>query len=138
MCANAAVCTNSSTVDLSLSALLVLKKMEHLLTMRLSTVEYKYMKTQPKQYRTTAAVKIGVSRQVVIPKRIHDQLGLEPGDYLEVELDGDRVVLTPKALIEKRLAEGLDDIRKGRIRGPFQSVPALVRSLRKSGKARTS
>ncbi|HLX00001.1 MAG TPA: AbrB/MazE/SpoVT family DNA-binding domain-containing protein [Candidatus Acidoferrales bacterium] len=96
------------------------------------------MKTQTRAYRSTLAVKIGVSRQVVIPKRIHDQLGLEPGDYLEVELDGDRVVLTPKALIEKRLAEGLDDVRKGHVRGPFKSVPALIRSLRKVRKARSS
>jgi AbrB family looped-hinge helix DNA binding protein len=95
------------------------------------------MKTQSKEFRSVA-VKIGVSRQVVIPKRIHDQLRLEPGDYLDVELKGDRVILTPKALIEKRLAEGLDDIRKGRIRGPFPSVPALVRSLRKGSKSRTS
>ncbi|HXQ97006.1 MAG TPA: AbrB/MazE/SpoVT family DNA-binding domain-containing protein [Candidatus Limnocylindrales bacterium] len=96
------------------------------------------MKTQTRIYRPTLAVKIGVSRQVVIPKRIHDQLGLEPGDYLEVELDGDRVVLTPKALIEKRLAEGLDDVRKGNVRGPFKSVPALIRSLRRVRRARTS
>jgi hypothetical protein len=46
-------------------------------------------------------------------------------------LEGDRVVLTPKALIEKRLAEGLEDIREGRVHGPFRSVPALIRSLRK-------
>jgi AbrB family looped-hinge helix DNA binding protein len=96
------------------------------------------MKTQPRERRSTAAVKIGVSRQVVIPKKIHDQLGLEPGDYLEVELEGDRVILTPKALIEKRLAESLDDIRKGRVRGPFRSMPALVRSLRKARNNRTS
>jgi AbrB family looped-hinge helix DNA binding protein len=96
------------------------------------------MKTQTRAYRSTLAVKIGVSRQVVIPKRIHDQLGLEPGDYLEVELDGYRVVLTPKALIEKRLAEGLDDVRNGHVRGPFKSVPALIRSLRKVRKARSS
>jgi AbrB family looped-hinge helix DNA binding protein len=96
------------------------------------------MKTQQRERRSTAAVKIGVSRQVVIPKKIHDQLGLEPGDYLEVELEGDRVILTPKALIEKRLAESLDDIRKGRVRGPFRSMPALVRSLRKARNNRTS
>ncbi len=35
----------------------------------------------------------------------------------------------PKALVEKRLAEGLEDIRKGRVDGPFRSVPALIRSL---------
>jgi AbrB family looped-hinge helix DNA binding protein len=96
------------------------------------------MKQQTRKTRLTAVVKIGVSRQVAIPKRIHDQLGLEPGDYLEMQLEGDRVVLTPKALIEKRLAEGLEDIQKGRVRGPFRSVPAMVRSLRKTRKTRIS
>ena len=96
------------------------------------------MKTQSKTNRATAVVKIGVSRQVSIPKRIHDQLGLEPGDYLEVALEGDRVILTPKALIEKRLAEGLDDIRNGRVSGPFRSASALVRSLRKVRKSKIS
>jgi AbrB family looped-hinge helix DNA binding protein len=97
---------------------------------------YEYVKIQPKEYRSSVAVKIGVSRQVVIPKRIHDQLGLEPGNYLEVELEGDRVIMTPKALTEKRLAEGLNDMRKDRVRGPFRSVRALVRSLPKATKTR--
>ena len=96
------------------------------------------MNTQSKKNRSAVVVKIGVSRQVAIPKRIHDQLGLEPGDYLEVELDGHRVILTPQALIEKRLAEGLEDIRKGRVHGPFRSVSALVRALRKSRKTKIS
>jgi AbrB family looped-hinge helix DNA binding protein len=85
-----------------------------------------------------AAVKIGITRQVVIPKKLHDQLGLEPGDYLEVELEGDHLVLTPKALVEKRLIEGLDDIRKGRVHGPFRSVSALTRSLAGAKKTKTS
>ena len=89
------------------------------------------MKTQSARKLSAVAVKIGVSRQVVIPKKIHDHLGLEPGDYLEVELEGDRMVLTPKALVEKRLAESLQDIEKGRVRGPFRTASALVRSLRK-------
>ena len=79
-------------------------------------------------------VKIGVSRQVVIPKKIHDKLGLHPGDYLEVELQNHQVVLTPKALIEKRLAEGLEDIKKGRVYGPFRSVKAMLRSLHQESK----
>ncbi len=101
-------------------------------------VKYEYMKTQSKPSRFTAAVKIGVSRQVVIPKRIHDELGLTPGDYLEVEREGDRLILTPKALVEKRLAEGLEDMRKGRVHGPFSSVPKLLRSLRGAKKPKTS
>jgi len=76
------------------------------------------------------AVKIGVSRQVVIPKKIHDELGLHPGDYLEVGVQGHQVVLTPKTLVEKRLAEGLEDIKKGRVIGPFKARREAVRALR--------
>ena len=96
------------------------------------------MKIQPKSNRSVVVVKIGVSRQVAIPKKLHDQLGLEPGDYLQIELEGDRLVLTPKALIEKRLAEGLEDIREGRVHGPFRSASALLRSLHRTKKIKGS
>ena len=75
------------------------------------------------------AVKIGISRQVVIPKKIYDKLGLTPGDYLEADLQGDRLILTPKALIEKRLAEAIGDIKEGRLYGPFSSTDEMIRSL---------
>lgn len=85
-----------------------------------------------------AAVKIGVSRQVVIPKKIHDELGLAPGDYLEVEVEKGKVVLTPKTLVNKEvergIQEGLRDVREGRVYGPFSSAKALVRSLHKEAK----
>jgi len=96
------------------------------------------MKIQSRARRAAVIVKIGVSRQVAIPKKLHDELGLAPGDYLQVELEGDRLILTPKALVEKRLAEGLDNIRKGRVHGPFRSVPALLRSLRRTKKSKSS
>ena len=51
---------------------------------------------------------------IAIPKKLHEKLGLVPGDYLEVEREDDRLVLTPKMLVEKRLAEGLKDIKEGR------------------------
>lgn len=88
------------------------------------------------------AVKVGVSRQVVIPKKVHDELGLSPGDYLEVQLRDKRLILTPKALvdkdakmvIEKRLAESIEDIRKGRVYGPFASAKAVIRSLHREAR----
>ncbi len=82
------------------------------------------------------AVKIGVSRQVAIPKKLHDQLGLAPGDYLEIEVRDNRLILTPKTLIEKRLAEGLDDLKRGRTYGPFPSASALIRSLHHEARPR--
>jgi AbrB family looped-hinge helix DNA binding protein len=94
------------------------------------------MKIQTRRTVSSTIVKIGVSRQVAIPKKLHDQLGLSPGDYMQIELEGDRLILTPKALIEKRLAEGLEDIRQGRVHGPFKSVPALLRSLHRTKKTK--
>ena len=47
------------------------------------------------------AVKIGVSRQIVIPKKAYDALGLAAGDYLEVAVERDALVMTPKTLIDK-------------------------------------
>jgi hypothetical protein len=52
--------------------------------------------------------------------------------------DADCMTRTPKSLIEKRLAEGLDDIRQGRVHGPFQSARALVRSLHWTKKSKSS
>ena len=40
-------------------------------------------------------------------------------------------------LIERRLTEGLDDVRRGRVHGPFSSGQALVRSLRQGARTRT-
>ena len=87
-----------------------------------------------------AAVKVGVSRQVVIPKKIHDKLGLAPGDYLELEVERGKVVMTPKTLVgkqlEKRLAEGLEDFRAGRAHGPFGSAKEAIRYLHTEARRR--
>ena len=87
--------------------------------------------------------KIGQRRQVVIPKEIFDALGLRTGDFVEVQKVKGTVVITPKKLvdadevltpeqraqIDARLAEGLRDIKQGRVYGPFESVDAMVQSL---------
>ena len=52
--------------------------------------------------------------------------------------EGDSLIRTANSLIKKRLAEGLDDVRKGRVHGPFRSVPALLRSLHRTKKTRSS
>ena len=96
------------------------------------------IETQPKEAGSLSSiVKIGTSRQVIIPKKIHDRLGLEPGDYLAVELRDDKVILTPKALVEKRLAQALGEIEHGRVHGPFRSASEMVRSLRRGKKPST-
>ncbi len=75
-------------------------------------------------------VKIGTSRQIVIPKKLHDKLGLAPGNYLQVELRGHQLILTPKEFIDKRLAEGLKDIATGKVLGPFDTAGEALQALK--------
>jgi AbrB family looped-hinge helix DNA binding protein len=87
--------------------------------------------------------KLGQRRQVVIPKQIWDELGLEIGNYVEVQRVKGTVVITPKKLVDRDaeltpeqkavidagIAEGLEDMRQGRIYGPFDSIDAMLHSL---------
>jgi hypothetical protein len=41
----------------------------------------------------------------------------------------------PKALVEKRLAEALADLKHGCVHGPYRSVKDLVRSLSRGQKS---
>jgi AbrB family looped-hinge helix DNA binding protein len=46
-------------------------------------------------------VKIGRSRQVTIPKKLFDSLALEEGSYMEVERQGNKLILVPKVLLDR-------------------------------------
>lgn len=91
------------------------------------------MKSQEHKVTTVQAVKLGASGQVVIPKIFHKELGVRPGDYFEAELYEGKVVLTPKVLVDKRvaqeIAESMQDFRKGRVAGPFTAADDLIASL---------
>ena len=67
----------------------------------------------------------------MIPKRLPDRLSLKAGDYLEVSVEQDRLVFAPKALVDKRIAEGLRDLRTGRTLGPFSIADKAMKSLRR-------
>jgi len=81
---------------------------------------------------TPATVKIGRSRQVVIPKVMHDQLGLKPGDLLEVRLRQNQVVFTPKELVDRELALAIEDFKAGRFIGPFRTAKTGIRALHRA------
>jgi AbrB family looped-hinge helix DNA binding protein len=46
-------------------------------------------------------IKVSRGGQVTIPSALRRKAGIEIGDYLEVQLEGDRLVLTPKHVIDK-------------------------------------
>jgi len=84
-------------------------------------------------------VKVKEKYQVTLPAALRRKAGLAVGDLLEAQVQGRKITLTPKAVVdrafvEKRLAEGLDDLKKGRVYGPFSSAREAVRSLHRETK----
>jgi AbrB family looped-hinge helix DNA binding protein len=74
--------------------------------------------------------------QVVIPQGVREQIGVAVGDILEAKVVRGRITLTPKSLVDRAIAEGLEDVRAGRVRGPFGTVDEMIDSL-KGRKRRT-
>lgn len=57
--------------------------------------------------RSMPVVRILDHGQVTIPKPLREALGLKKGDLAEMELEGDRVVITPKRLVQKQAFQKL-------------------------------
>ena len=56
--------------------------------------------------------KISTKGQVVLPSRLRQKLGLRPGDALDVKLEGENIVLTPRRR-RRRKARIITDPRTG-------------------------
>jgi AbrB family looped-hinge helix DNA binding protein len=69
--------------------------------------------------------------QVTIPADVRERIGLDVGDYVEVKEEGNRIVLIPQAVVErhpeidKAIAEGLADVRAGRVTPAFKTMEEL-------------
>jgi AbrB family looped-hinge helix DNA binding protein len=85
--------------------------------------------------------RIGPKHQITIPQEIFEQLGLEPGDFLEVQVREDALYLIPQKLIPRDQAwfwtpewqeqerEADEAIASEELSGPFESVDELVQHL---------
>jgi len=87
--------------------------------------------------------KISPKHQITIPKEAFERLRLEVGDFLEVEVTEEGLLLIPKKLIpedqawfwtkewQAREKEAEEAIARGEISEPFESPEELIRHLRK-------
>jgi AbrB family looped-hinge helix DNA binding protein len=81
--------------------------------------------------RNSTISKIGQRRQVVIPKDVCDELGLQEGDFVEVTREKGSVVIKPKKLVdpddvltpeEARLVrKGIQQLKRGKSK-PWRQV----------------
>ena len=70
-----------------------------------------------------SVVKIRTNRQVTIPKKIFDEMGLREGEYIEVVRSENHIVLKPKKLVdpddtltvdeEHTVRQGEEQLRQG-------------------------
>ena len=87
-----------------------------------------------------ALTKVGPKFQVTIPKVTREAIGLSVGDLVEATPTKDGVLLRPQTVvdkhpeIDKRLAEGLEDLKQGRVSPAFSSARAAVRYLHRQAK----
>jgi AbrB family looped-hinge helix DNA binding protein len=82
-------------------------------------------------------VRVKTKGQVTIPFGLRERAGLHVGDILEAKLeDGGKITLTPQTILDRRIEEGLEDIRKGRTYGPFDTAEEMIASLQRNIKNR--
>jgi AbrB family looped-hinge helix DNA binding protein len=80
--------------------------------------------------------------QITLPASVREQLGIEEGDIVEINVEEERAVLMPKRLVDKSQAyfwtkrwqkgekEAAEDIKAGRVK-TFNSVDELIKDLDK-------
>ncbi len=93
-------------------------------------------------------IKVTRNGQVTLPASARRQLRVEDGDYMEVRVTEDSIILTPKTLIDKSQAyfwtpewqaaerEASADIAEGRVQ-EFDNVDDLVANLSAARDRRT-
>jgi AbrB family looped-hinge helix DNA binding protein len=76
-------------------------------------------------------VTVKTKYQVTLPTSVRRQAKLAVGDILEAKVEGTKITLTPKTLVDREIALALEEVRKGRVVGPFHSAKALVADLQR-------
>ncbi len=79
-------------------------------------------------------VKVKNKYQVTLPAPVRQKAGLAVGDLLEAAVEGKRITLTPKSVVDRELALALEDVKQGRVYGPFRSAKEMIRSLHQKPK----
>lgn len=81
-------------------------------------------------------VKLKTKGQMTLPSFIRKQAKLRVGDYLSVQVESGKITVTPQSLIDRELALSLEDVKLGRMSGPFATADEAIRSLRQRIKRR--
>ncbi len=79
-------------------------------------------------------VRIKTKYQVTIPNDLRKRMGVRIGDFLEAKVEKGKITFTPKTVVDRGIAESLEEFRKGRYHGPFDTAEKMLASLHKNVK----
>jgi AbrB family looped-hinge helix DNA binding protein len=74
-------------------------------------------------------VTVKTKYQIVIPRAIREQAGVGIGDLLEAKVEKGKITFAPKSVLDRHLAEGLEDLKKGRTHGPYKTAKDAIAAL---------
>lgn len=89
-------------------------------------------------------VKVRAKYQVTIPEKVRREVGLEVGDYVEIQAQEGKIVIIPNTLGDKedtwfwskewqeREREADEAIKRGDLIGPFETVEEAIEALKKT------
>lgn len=95
-----------------------------------------------KEDKLMPLVQVREKAQITLPAKVRKALDIKEGDYLEVEVEGNKIVLVPQVLIEKTqpvtlsakgevmLKQALKEVTEGKVK-EFQDVENLINDLHK-------
>lgn len=79
-------------------------------------------------------VRVKTKYQVTLPTWIRKRAGVSVGDVLEAKVEKGNIMLSPKSWIDKRLAEALEEVKRGQTYGPFDTAEEMIKALHKEVK----
>jgi AbrB family looped-hinge helix DNA binding protein len=86
--------------------------------------------------KTTASpfVTIKTKYQVTLPTSIRKEAKLSVGDILEAKVEGKKITLSPKSIIDRELALALENVKAGRLSPIFNTAEAAIAYLHRAVK----
>jgi AbrB family looped-hinge helix DNA binding protein len=92
--------------------------------------------------KTVELIKVKKNYQITIPQSLRRLMRLAVGDYLEIEVQDDSLVIRPVKVVhpdqeyfftkewQKMESEADQDIAAGRLEGPFQDTDEALKALK--------
>jgi bifunctional DNA-binding transcriptional regulator/antitoxin component of YhaV-PrlF toxin-antitoxin module len=76
-----------------------------------------------------AVITVKDKSSVLIPASLIRKARIKKGDRLDASVEGGKITLTPKSAVANGIKQGLDDLKRGRIYGPYASAEAAKKAF---------